>query len=782
MKRTGGMLLLAVILMVSALPYPLQGTAFADGPEIELKMEIGYGGGWIKQGTWNPLKLVLKSSEDLTGDIVIRIQNNNGMGEEASYVQRVDLPKDTEKEVTIGIPGNSYNKDNNEISFYEDSYRKGKPVPFVGGKKYVSKSAVSSGMVGVLSDDPDTMNFLSTLNGKGSNLLKIPLRAENMYDDAMLMDGLDVLVINNFASDTLSQPQQDAVKSWVRSGGTLVLAGGAGYSKTAAPFADIAPLQSNGTSEVTEMPELEKLGGKALNLDGNFTISTGTPAEGTVVESMTSDAPLFAYRKADLGKVWYAAYDVSMEPVNSWAGHPAAWASLLRNELPMTNNGYYGGSMMDSLSYALDYFPSIKMPSFPMLLWMLIIYAVVAAPLLYFILKKADKREWAWFLIPLIAVVASAAVYVVGSADKTKEMAHTLNVIELDGEGKGMTSSASAFFTPRSGDYELEFPENTYLKTYRNNGGFGGGLSENKSFIRMDNGQTSLELRDMPQWSLAKVSADNPLPQERGQLAVVVDLNDKGEVVGKVRNETLNDLKQVVLVVGGRAFLLGDIPQDGSADIPTDKKLIKQVSGNLSDQLYPYGPNGMNDKYTRERQIVQSYSYQPGVFMNNAYIFGWSEDDLTNYTLKGKAIESDQLNFWVQPVDIQWGQNGAINIPYGFITPQVTQANAPNFMIYPHGVELGQGSVVMEFPLMPAVEAEYSEFSIKGVKLGNSMTMEIWNVETSEWEPVPADQNVFTVKENPERYVVDNRIRFSINSTSQGMFQLPQLSLKGEVK
>ncbi|SMF73961.1 hypothetical protein SAMN05661091_1026 [Paenibacillus uliginis N3/975] len=777
-KLTGIMVLSMVLLFTAVLPYPFQGgTAYADGPEIGIKTELGYKGN-IKQDKWNPLKLILTSDRDISGDIVLRVNNTNGMGQEAAYVQHVELPKDTPKEITIGIPGFSYSKDNNEITFYEGSYKNGKPISFSTGKNYIQKSAMMGGLVGVLSDDQDTMNFLSALNGKGSSLIVIPLKEEDISNDSMLLNGLDVLVINNFASDTLSQQKQESITNWVKSGGTLVLSGGAGYAKTAAPFENIAPVKLNGTTTVESLPELQKLGGKPLKLEEEFTISTAEPVKGAVVDSQTSGVPLFASRNVEQGKVWYAAYDVAMEPVSSWGGHSDVWASILRSDLPLSNNVYYG-SMIDNLSYVLDYFPSLKMPSFQVLMWLLIIYALIVAPILYYILKKTDKREWAWFLIPLIAIIASGTVYMIGSSDKTEEMAHTINIMELDGKGSAVKSTASAFFTPRSGDYELEFPKNTYLKTQNSNGAFGRGAAENKSYIRVGEEQTKLELKNMPQWSLAKMWAENTVNEETGQLKVDLKLDDKGQLAGKVINETTNDLKEVVLVIGGKAHKMGDIARKSSADVPVSgKSVVKVMAGDLSNILYPFSSN---DQYSRQREILSTYSYRRSNTVKDAFIFGWSDDTMTNYKLKGKEVQSDQLNFWTQPVSIDWNQNGTVNIPYGFLVPQVTQSNAPTFYVSPHGVEIAQGTMIAEFPLMSETDAKYSEFSIKGTKLSGGMTMEIWNAADNAWEPIPDNNNVFTVKGNTEKYIVDKRIRFSVTAKDQVMFQMPELSLKGEV-
>ncbi|MCT1401369.1 hypothetical protein M4D81_20310 [Paenibacillus sp. p3-SID867] len=778
-KKTWMLLPMVALLIVATLSFSFPaGNVYADGAKIGIQSEMGYQGK-IKHDKWNPLKLTLTSDRDISGDVVVQIQNYNGFGYQTSYVQQVDLPKDTPKEVVIGIPGAVLNKDNNQILFYEGSYTKGKQIPFASGKNYVQASPYQGALIAVLSDDPDTMNFMNVLNGKGNSVNVFPLKNASVPSDGMLLNGLDAIVINNFASDTLSEPQRKAITDWVNGGGTLILAGGAGYAKTAAPFADITPVVADGTTTIHSLAELEKLGGKPLNLDGAFTISTAKAVEGSKIGIEADGQPLFASKAYGQGSVQYAAYDLAMEPVSSWAGHPDAWASILRNNLPMVGaqNGMYYNSLMDSLNYVLEYFPSLKMPSFTLLLWMLIIYAVVVAPLLYYILKKADKREWAWFLIPIIAVIASGSVYVVGSSDKTRELAHTINLIELNGQGDAVKSTASAFFTPRSGNYALEFPENTYLKTGQSQTRFGG-MGENKSFVRVEQASTTLELRDMSQWSLAKVWVDRQGTEEMGRLGMDLKLDAKGELNGKVTNDTINDLTEVVLVVGGKAYKLGDIKKGDAAAVPQDpKQIIKFTGGDLSGMLYPYS---QNDPKQRERDIMSQYGYSNRMVNRDAYILGWSKDHLTNYTLKGAEVDSDQLNFWIQPVEMDWGLNGEINIPYGFLSPEISQVNAPMFGVYPHGVEMGQGSLIAEFPLISEGNVKYSELSMKGTKFNNNVTMEIWNSKKSAWEPVTDANNVFTITKNPEQYIVGNRIRFMITAKDQTNFMMPELSVKGE--
>src|SRR5690606_34399463 len=90
----------------------------AAEPSISMKTEVGYDGHY-KIGEWTPLKITLTSDTDISGELVVQTEypyNSN----RASYAAKVDLPAGTPKEVTFGILGTSFHKDNNSIRFYKD--------------------------------------------------------------------------------------------------------------------------------------------------------------------------------------------------------------------------------------------------------------------------------------------------------------------------------------------------------------------------------------------------------------------------------------------------------------------------------------------------------------------------------------------------------------------------------------------------------------------------------------------------------------------------------------
>ncbi|WP_136603841.1 DUF7408 domain-containing protein [Paenibacillus dokdonensis] len=795
MKRTRLPLWAVAILLLLQLGL---GTGIAhadDKPSIIVKSEAGYSG-MIKNGTWNPLKLTLTSNQDLSGDIVFQVLQNQFGNSPSSYVQHVELPKDTPKEVVLAIPGQQYNKNNNTVRFYEGSVEKGKLISFSNGTdSYINGATINSTNVGVLSDDPDAMNFLGMLQSGNSKISVMHMKQKDISEDPMLMDGLDVLVFDRFASDTLTPAQVKSIEQWVKTGGKLILGGGAAYPKTAAPFAEISPVKYKGTFSVTSLPELEKLGafkqGSAqggaakLNLGGELTLSDAELVKDAKLMYTTGGKPLFASRQVENGKVLYAAYDVAQEPIASWAGHPSVWSALLGTEL-QTNNlnamrGNYNPLM--NLSYILNFFPSLKMPSFQVLAWLIVIYAVVVAPLLYLLLKRVDKREWAWWMIPLIAVIASGTVYFIGASDKTKELAHTLNVVELDGRGQGKVKSATAFFSPGSGDYHLELPANSYVTIQRDGGSFSGS-ADSLSLVEVGSKETGVELLDMPQWSLAKLWVEQRSQNEGlGQLEVSLFINDKGDIDGKVVNTTSKNLTHAGLVVGGKLYPLGDLEQGKSISLASVKNAQAVRNGMLSFAMFQNNSGGQ-DPYNRERGMLDNYLQGSAWSAQDAYIVAFSKDKLFNYRNDGRDIDSDQLNLWLQPVDISWTQNGKVKIPLGFITPIVNQVASPNWYEQPNGIShIEQGYITFDYDVTDMKKMTGGMLKLQAKNPGKQTEYYIFNYKKQDWELIKWDASKQWSAANPnDQYASQGRIRIKLTAKEATELMLPELAVEGAVK
>ncbi|QDH22401.1 hypothetical protein [Saccharibacillus brassicae] len=789
-------LLLPLLLIAALLPAWPAGAATASGG-LQVATEFGYGGK-INDGRWNPLRVTLTSAEDLTGDLVVQVTPQNGMGE-STYVRRVELPAGTAKEVVFAIPGGSYSRNTSLLRFYPGSVETGESLPFREGRAYLSGSSQYGGIVGVLASDPDTMNFLSLQQAGGQAISLVPLEADDIGDNPILLDGLDVLVLNDFAADTLSAEQSDAIRSWVERGGSLVFGGGAGYAKTSAGFEDLSPVEaSGGTSSVSAAPLVPGGDGKPLASGTALTVANAAAKPDAQVRYGEEERPLIASMPVQAGEVWYAGYDLSLAPLSSWAGSSPLWGKLLRADLntqtasgvsaavPAFSSDYY------NLSGTLDYFPSLSMPKLSGLVWMLLIYLVVVAPLLYLVLRKFDKREWAWVFIPLVAVVSSGAIYLAGSSDKTNEIAHTLSFVTLDGEGEGVRRSATALFVPSKGDYTVNFPAGTQLGLMGGGDNWMGGNTGEVSgklgnFVREEPEGSQLRLGDMSYWSVAKFTVEEPASAETGKLNAKLAIDDKGAISGSVINETPRRMDDMGLVAGGQLYKIGTLEPGAEASLGQATQLSSGYY-DLGSYLFAYPASG-SDEFVRQRSLAQNIPVNSAVNrggMEEAFLVAFSEDSENKLDVGSKKVANDRLSMYTQPVSIDVVQNGAFNLPYGYVGGSVVHTNTTQVSDDGMGrVSASPGSMTLGYTLPDLPGAAYKALDIR-LPDGRPQTfsVELRNEAENRWQAIEWKSGAVSASfKNAGDYVSgDNQIQIRIRVNEWTTMALPEIKLTGAVQ
>lgn len=766
------LLTVCLLLGVSA---PL--TVQAAEPKLTVESELGYGGK-ITMDEWGPLSVKLLSDRDISGELVVETDNPY-TGTSSSFVERVDLTAGETKTVQFAVLGNSYGKDNNSIKFYEGTVEKGKYIPFSTGRAYIQGAAVDSLMIGVLAADPDTLNFM-TASGNRQNTVVAPLGKEQVPEDAVLLSTLNVIVMNNYPADTLSEKQIEALRHWVKQGGSLVLAGGQGYAKTAKGFEDIAPVDYKGSADLNELTAFSQATGEPLKLAGPFPISSAVLKEGAESVMSSDGVPLVASQSVGKGNVIYAAYDISMDPVYHWRGHADLWTKILREPFMgtgMLHGGQSKWNLMSGFSYVLDYFPSLTPPPFSLLFWMLVLYAVLVAPLLYFVLKKFDRREWAWGLIPLIAIIASVSIYLAGTSGRGDIRSHTLNIIELDGQGEAVKSASSALFVPRAGTYQVELPAGTRVLVEREGNPFGGQAGgSNRQLLRVKAEATELTLREMTPRSMAKLWMEHPESLNTGKLQIDVSFDSQGTLQGTVTNETSSDLKEAYIVAASQVYALGELPRGGQVQLPA--AFTSAYNSDYGSALFPYSGYSRGSSYEekeRERAMINRYMEASGSYGRYA-LLAWSTDapdQGDGYKVDGKRPQTDYLNLWAQPFEPNFKLNGQVDIPFGMILPDIASSTATE--IYRERtdyVNMSAGEVILEFVLPADERIKYQEIQIRST-FPNNAGMQVWNEHTGEWEAA--------IIEAAEHYVQGGTVKVKYTTTEWTSFQLPEIMLKGTV-
>lgn len=769
---------LLTVLVLLGIAQPL--TAWAAGPKIAVESELGYNGS-IKMNDWGPLTVKLTSDQDISGDLVVQLENPY-TGTFSSYVERVDLTAGTAKSVQFAVVGNSFGKQNSSIKFYEGSMEKGDYIAFSTGRDYIQNSAVNGLMIGVLAADPDTLNFLALGSGIGKTAFVAPLEKDKLPESATMLSTMDVIVMNDYPADTLTEAQIDAIRTWVKRGGTLVLAGGQGYAKTAKGFEDLSPVEVQGGTDVLELDAFTEASGESLVLNEAFPVSKGALKQGAVSSYGTAELPLIAEQGAGKGEVIYAAYDISMDPVYHWRGHAALWLDVLQEQFSNNNGNYRSNSsdwnLLTGLSYILDYFPSLTLPPFSLLFWMLVLYAVVVAPLLYYVLKKLDRREWAWGLIPLIAITASASIYFAGTSGRSDIRAHTLNIIELDGQGEAVQSASSALFVPKGGDYSLKLPAGTRVTVEREHNLITGGQigGADRQMVRVQADATDLTLREMTTRSIAKLWMESPGLLNAGEMKLDLHFDGQGKLQGTIENQTKHDMEETFIIAASRIYELGELPRGKQIQLPAS--FTSSYGNDYGSAIFPYHgyPSGSsNEDKERERSMINQYMNY-SVHYGGYVLIGWSKespDPASDYTVNGKNPKFDYLNMWIQSFDPRYDLDGTIEIPAGVIVPEILSNTATDFSRdWGNQINMSAGEVTFGFTLPTDSKVEYNEIQFQ-TSFPSNVSMQVWNESKGEWE------NMMTGPAN--EYTRNGIVKVKYITTEWASFQLPEIMLKGEV-
>ncbi|MBC8080148.1 MAG: hypothetical protein H7X86_07370 [Gorillibacterium sp.] len=762
------------------------GTASAEPSKLTLTIEAGYNG-YAKEGRYAPVLFTLKNmGTDMSGDLVITTVSPIG-GKDVTYIKHIELPEGSVKLISMALPGMNYNSKNNKVEFYKGGYAKGKTVSFAD-KAYITLGIKTNMLVGGLARDPDTLNFLSLIGGTSASVSPVSLGISTLPDDPMLLDGLDVLVFNDVATDTLADGQTQAITDWVRGGGTLILAGGPQYAKTAKAFGSLAPLVYEGTQQVTSLSALEQKAGKPLKLTDPVSLATGRVKDGQVVLEQDG-VPLLIKKTVGAGTIYSIAYDLANPSLSAWNGNAPLWQGILGSHVNPNLNAHTGSWMntLYSIDNALNLFPSIHPPKFKTLSLLFILYIFVVAPLLYFILKRLDKREYAWGIIPIIAILSTAFIYSVGASDKSSTLSHELNRYVLDGSGQGKRLSYTAVFVPRGGTVAVSLPADAHAIPFSTDNGFGSPSNELKgtfdTLIYDEVDKQRVQWRDVPFWSVRKTRWQQPSLNALGQFTARAVINGS-KTEGEVTNGTKTALTGVYIVANGQVISIGDLAVGDSKSFSNPISTQPNVySGDIANQMFIQSGNNYNEN-ERERQMLTSYLEERTLNgqAHLPFLIGWSEDNISDVKVNGKAAKTDRLNMWVQPFDYTTVKKGSIQLPFGYVVPTITGQSMNNLFQDPNGyLNIEPGNLTIEYKL--PIESKIT-LTTMSVRLTDNvpLSIEIWNINKEAWEPVPLGGAAWKADKNPEQYMGNNKIvRLKATATQQIGTRFPEISIEGTV-
>jgi len=188
-------------------------------------------------------------------------------------------------------------------------------------------------------------------------------------------------------------------------------------------------------------------------------------------------------------------------------------------------------------------------------------YILLVVPVLYFILKKVDKREWAWLVIPALAVITSVGLYVVGAQDRLGDYkTKAVSIVSVNKNGEGYGKGSVSMLSKESGTYALEvdtslqpFPTNTRRSTNMR--------AKEMPYIETGNDTNRVYFEEVEFWSPRKDTSQDNIHLVTQPVDINLGSGNKS-VSTELRNPTLTTVEGQVRYNGlGRGDLMIDADQ-----------------------------------------------------------------------------------------------------------------------------------------------------------------------------------------------------------------------------
>jgi len=689
------------------------------------------------------------------------------------------------------------------------------------------ENAGSKVTIGILSDDYSALSYFdgNTIMIDNSQAVSsiIELTANDFPKDDKALSVLQYLIVDNFDTASLSTEQYDALKSWVQSGGVLILGLGSNYQSVLNCFDDsfisgtfgslkkqnvkwdisvgasspdtyydinnidvtvnkdvVADLQQESTTEETDSNTEEIDSNVSLTMDClEFELEGGETFSQFTTESSAS------MKSIGMGRVIVLGYSLAMEPMSSADFNKSVAKFLIEHaQTDATVSKFYGNDTERSSMYAgvetaklsdLSSKPSVILYGF-----ILIVYVVLVGPILYVILKKMNKREKIWVAIPIVTLAFTAIIYLSGFMYRmNKPLVSTFTLIELN-----RNTQSEKIYTniicPKPKEYNIQFADG--YTGFRNN-------IDNYTYSMFDTGNDELAIdymiKENSKGTKLYINTTEPF-EENSFLINKNSENNIGSIdydltcsttgfEGTVTNHTCYDLEDLVVTFEGYLCLVGDVKKGETVIVDSSKIVVMNAYGTF-ENLYP----GRQIYLDREKYLHYQINnmIEQNMIDKQAYGRGYIWAGITSY--KPELIEES---------DVKRAGSGVILTSYtasysdisgefyptidGFVIAQQGDFNLDDRYLY--GAE---AVVTYSFETMASVtELRRLEEQLTH---GTLADVYAYNVDTGEYEQIFVGSDTLSGAEL-KKYMLDDVIvlKYVQKDMNYGTY-IPKISAKGE--
>ncbi|KAB2337475.1 hypothetical protein F7731_07665 [Cytobacillus depressus] len=767
-------------------------SAKANAENIYIKLDAGYNGK-LKMGKGFPLTLHIENKgEAFTGDLLLNFHPSWNTGGTMSI--NVDLPANTTKSYQVSSPGltddhPSANQNLPSIHLYKGDWRNGKKVNFAGEDKIKPKYIdLNEDVIGVLSENFDRLKELRIL--PFTQMQMIELKKEQLPKQALGLEMIDYLLIDEYPLSQLNGEQQDAIVKWVEGGGILIAGGAPNGSQSYGQLYSLLPMKMDNelTVPVKFLLQAESEKNPGFN---EIQIFTGPLNKNAMAIDESDSVNITAKKRVGEGTILQTGFSLGDEPLSSWKGY-STWFAKFMNEAEKTNNtnSNYGPNFYDTLYWELadvnEFFPASSF-SIGQLIGILGGYIIIIVPVLYFVLRKMDKREHSWWIIPTVAILMAAIVFGIGAKDRiAKPQLNQLGVYQVnDHQLTGI--QAATLLSNKSGTYTLSVPKEQFnaITSTQNMSSYDplrGAIYEDKRK------NINIVFPEVGYWSSKTIFGK---ANQVTDGSFTADLKVKSnQITGTIYNGFAYDFEEIFIWSGNEKIKLGPIKKGETIQVN------KQTKNSLLTKPYNYGgPNYQNTDLNKMKRERLEYAASNFIFTNGTenkpVIGGFTTDAVVDVQIVGKKEKRDTINLILDSFEAEQQFAGAITIRDEMLVSHLNVIKGQIFEKMVNGTNKETTIDDGEYEYIVQLPKELVQHSIKVNEIlirtnHPSIQYSVFNTASSEWLPIEADKRSLRLNNDSDvqQYLSkagEIKLKLIKNAKSDPYVQLPAITIKGEV-
>jgi hypothetical protein len=560
-------------------------------------------------------------------------------------------------------------------------------------------------LVGIVADRPDKIVDGFRLGGDqgAAPPATATFAPEDLPERVEAWGALDRLIWQDVDTARLSPAQVAALRGWLASGGRLIVVGGTAGPATLAGLPDaILPYRPTATIEAPAESLRSLLG--AIPADAVAVPAlAGSAGEGRTLATV-GDRIIAAERRYGNGAVAI----VGIDPTASWIAANKLSDGLWRTLVPgRSSTGDVSGTDDSLMIQAVSSLPSLALPPIGGLIVLLFGYILLIGPINYLVLRRLDRREWAWLTMPVLIAVFAVGAYAFGALLRggevlVNEVAVVRGAPDVE---EGLGSVYVGIFSPNRGDYQVRVPGGALLSApvgIELNGGPDAGAG---ALDLLQGDPARVRNLSIGFGSLRTILAKTPLAVPR----LTSDLQLKGgTLVGKVTNESTRKLQNVAIVLGGDAAVLGDLEPGATKPVSLLVTANFQNFGqSLSDRIlgpifFDGGPIGPASQSAQVRRaVIDQLTFDPNMGptgqlqADGPVLLGWVDGDPLPIEIVGQTPRRTGQTMYYVPMAMT--VTGPTVFSSNLIRTTIVAADAGFFNKTPFDMSFGQGTVTVAY-------------------------------------------------------------------------------------